>query len=82
MYLELDVSDQEFLYTLKDDIDQIYHLACPSSPRYYQAFPLDTIKTCVNGTMNVLNYAMLNNSKVLFTSTSEIYGEPLEHPQK
>ena len=62
-------------------IDTIYHLACPASPKYYQANPLDTIKTCIDGTINVLEYAHMCGAKVLFTSTSEIYGEPQEHPQ-
>jgi UDP-glucuronate decarboxylase len=68
------------LYNFKD-IDQIYHIACMASPKYYQSFPLQTIKTCVNGTINILDCARRNYAKVLFTSTSEIYGEPLEHPQ-
>jgi UDP-glucuronate decarboxylase len=78
-FLELDITDPKFVLT--SGADQVYHLACPASPKYYQGSPLKTIKTCVDGTINVLNYCILNNSKVLFTSTSEIYGEPLEHPQ-
>jgi UDP-glucuronate decarboxylase len=80
-FLKLDITTPMFmLYNFKD-IDQIYHLACMASPKYYQSFPLQTIKTCVNGTINILDYARRNYAKVLFTSTSEIYGEPLEHPQ-
>jgi UDP-glucuronate decarboxylase len=80
-FLKLDITAPMFmLYNFKD-IDQIYHLACMASPKYYQSFPLQTIKTCVNGTINILDYARKNYAKVLFTSTSEIYGEPLEHPQ-
>lgn len=62
-------------------IDQIYHLACPASPPKYQLDPLHTIATSVDGIRNVLNFAQLNNSTTLFTSTSEIYGEPIQHPQ-
>lgn len=80
-FLKLDITTSMFmLYNFKN-IDQIYHLACMASPKYYQSFPLQTIKTCVNGTINILDYARRNYAKVLFTSTSEIYGEPLEHPQ-
>lgn len=61
--------------------DEIYHLACPASPPQYQKDPLHTIKTSVIGTMNILNVAVRFNSKFLFTSTSEIYGDPLIHPQ-
>lgn len=63
------------------DVDQIYHLACPASPSKYQADPLHTIATCVDGTRNVLEYTKGVGATVLFTSTSEIYGEPLVHPQ-
>tara|TARA_B100000424_G_scaffold13816_2_gene10194 strand:- start:7131 stop:8057 length:927 start_codon:yes stop_codon:yes gene_type:complete len=64
-----------------DKVNQIYHLACPASPVYYQSNPIHTIKTCVIGTLNVLDLAVKNNSKVLFTSTSEIYGDPHISPQ-
>lgn len=62
-------------------VDQIYHLACPASPKFYQKDPIKTIKTCVNGTINILDVAKYYNASVLLSSTSEIYGEPLEHPQ-
>lgn len=62
-------------------VDQIYHLACPASPKFYQKNPINTINTCINGTQNILEIAKIYNSTVLFTSTSEIYGEPAEHPQ-
>ena len=64
------------------DVDQIYHLACPASPVFYQADPLKTIRTCVDGAFQVLELARKNNAKVLLASTSEVYGEPLEHPQR
>lgn len=63
------------------DVDQIYHLACPASPVAYQSDPLRTLHTNYIGTLNVLNVAKQNNCKILFTSTSEIYGDPLVHPQ-
>jgi UDP-glucuronate decarboxylase len=70
-----------FPFNIQEDIAEIYHLACPASPKYYQEDDLYTLDTCYKGTENVLNLALKKNSKVLFTSTSEIYGEPLEHPQ-
>lgn len=64
------------------DVDQIYHLACPASPVHYQADPINTIKTSFLGSLNALEYAKICKARVLLTSTSEIYGDPLEHPQK
>ena len=66
---------------ISDNIDQIYHLACPASPKFYQADPIYTTETCVLGTLNVLNFALTKNAKILFTSTSEVYGDPEVHPQ-
>jgi len=63
------------------DFDEIYHLACPASPVFYQAYPLETIETCVNGAFVVLEIARRTGCKVLFSSTSEIYGDPVVHPQ-
>lgn len=64
-----------------EDVDEIYHLAAPASPIYYQKDAVYTIRTIVNGTINALECARKNKSKILFASTSEIYGQPLEHPQ-
>ena len=64
-----------------NQIDQIYHLACPASPKNYQIDPLKTIKTCTIGTINVLDLALKKGARVLFTSTSEIYGDPEITPQ-
>lgn len=61
--------------------DQIYNLACPASPVHYQANPIDTFKTSVIGTMNALECAKLTGARLLQASTSEIYGDPLIHPQ-
>ena len=65
-----------------EKIDMIYNLACPASPPYYQKEPFLTINTCFHGITNMLNLAKKNNCKLLQASTSEIYGNPLEHPQK
>ena len=63
------------------DVDEIYHLACPASPVHYQKDPLFTLDTNYFGAKNVLQLAKKNNAKVLLTSTSEVYGDPLVHPQ-
>jgi UDP-glucuronate decarboxylase len=61
--------------------DEIYNLACPASPIYYQNDPVKTIKTNVSGSINVLDLARKTNAKVLLASSSEVYGDPIEHPQ-
>jgi UDP-glucuronate decarboxylase len=63
------------------EVDQIYHLACPASPVFYQDNPIKTIKTSVLGTMNMLGLAKRTGATILLSSTSEVYGDPLEHPQ-
>ena len=65
-----------------NNISQIYNLACPASPIHYQMNPIKTIKTCTIGTINILGLARANNSKILLASTSEVYGNPKQHPQK
>jgi len=66
----------------KWSVDEIYNLACPASPKQYQKNPVDTIETCVIGMLNMLNLARDTGAKILQASTSEIYGDPLEHPQQ
>lgn len=62
--------------------DEIYNLACPASPIHYQRNPVETTKTSFMGMMNVLELALKTKAKVLHTSTSEVYGDPMEHPQR
>lgn len=62
--------------------DEIYNLACPASPIHYQRNPVETIKTSIIGVLNILELALKTKAKVLHASTSEIYGDPIEHPQK
>jgi len=62
-------------------IDCIYNLACPASPQHYQKDPIGTMKTCVVGTMNVLELGRAKSARVLQASTSEVYGDPEVHPQ-
>jgi len=64
------------------EVDQIYNLACPASPIHYQYNPIKTIKTSVMGAINMLGLAKRIHARVLQASTSEVYGDPLEHPQK
>ncbi len=64
------------------EVDQIYNLACPASPVQYQYNAIKTIKTSVMGSINMLGLAKRLKAKVLQASTSEVYGDPLQHPQK
>ena len=64
-----------------EKIDEIYHLASIASPEKYKKYSMETLLTSINGTQRVLEYCLINNSKMLFTSTSEVYGDPLIHPQ-
>lgn len=67
---------------IREDIDQIYNLACPASPPAYQgAHSIETTKTCVIGAINLLNLAKEHNATILQASTSEVYGDALIHPQ-
>jgi UDP-glucuronate decarboxylase len=63
-------------------IDQVYNLACPASPIHYQVNPVRTIKANTQGVINVLGLAKKHKARILQASTSEVYGDPLEHPQK
>ncbi len=63
-------------------VDKIFNLACPASPVHYQADPVRTTKTNILGILNMLELAKQNNARILQASTSEIYGDPLVHPQK
>src|SRR5687767_11618260 len=63
------------------EVDQIFHLACPASPIHYQRNPVRTIRTNVQGTLNVLDLAREVHARVMLASTSEVYGDPLVHPQ-
>src|SRR5215210_2814859 len=67
--------------SISGQVDRIYNLACPASPRHYQRDPIATMKTCVMGATNVLELAALKGSRVLQASTSEVYGDPEIHPQ-
>lgn len=68
-------------FPLYVEVDQIYHLACPASPVFYQRDPVQTTKTCVHGSINMLGLAKRLGARILFSSTSEVYGDPTVHPQ-
>jgi UDP-glucuronate decarboxylase len=68
-------------FPLYVEVDQIYHLACPASPVHYQRDPVQTTKTCVVGSLNMLGLAKRLGAPVLLSSTSEVYGDPAVHPQ-
>ena len=63
------------------EVDEIYNLACPASPIHYQHDPIQTAKTSVMGAINMLGLAMRLDAKILQASTSEVYGDPIVHPQ-
>ena len=63
------------------EVDAIYHLACPASPVHYQRFPVQTIKTCILGSINMLDLAQRLEVPILLSSTSEVYGDPSVSPQ-
>ncbi|ANQ84989.1 putative dTDP-glucose 4,6-dehydratase [Azoarcus olearius] len=67
---------------LEADVDQIYNLACPASPLHYREDPVRTVRTSVVGAMNLLELATRKGARILQASTSEIYGDPAEHPQQ
>jgi len=76
-YITHDITDK-----IDIQLDEIYNFACPASPPAYQKSPIFTTKTCVIGALNMLDLAEKNNAKILHASTSEVYGDPLEHPQE
>lgn len=72
----------DITFPLYVEVDEIYNLACPASPVHYQYDPVQTIKTCVHGAINMLGLAKRVGAKIFQASTSEVYGDPEIHPQK
>lgn len=66
---------------LSIEVDEIYNFACPASPLLYQRFPIETFKSSVLGSLNLLELAKASGAKIFQASTSEVYGDPLLHPQ-
>lgn len=80
-YKNFEIIRQDVCFPLYVEVDEIYNLACPASPVYYQWDPIQTIKTSILGSYNLLGLAKRTGAKILQASTSEIYGDPAEHPQ-
>jgi len=78
-FIEHDIIEPFFI---EEKIDQIYNLACPASPIHYQANAIRTIKANTIGVINMLGLAKAHKARILQASTSEVYGDPAEHPQK
>jgi len=76
-----DFIEHDITNPLDLEVDQIYNLACPASPLHYQTDPVKTIQTNVHGVINMLELAKKIGAKILQSSTSEVYGDPLVHPQ-
>jgi UDP-glucuronate decarboxylase len=80
-YKNFEVIRQDICLPLYVEVDEIYNLACPASPFYYQWDPIQTMKTSVIGSYNMLGLAKRTGAKILQASTSECYGDPAVHPQ-
>lgn len=76
-----EVVRHDVIYPYSAEVDEIYNLACPASPIHYQHDPIQTAKTSVMGAINMLGLAMRLDAKILQASTSEVYGDPIIHPQ-
>jgi UDP-glucuronate decarboxylase len=76
-----EVLRHDITFPLYAEVDEIYNLACPASPIHYQFDPVQTTKTSVHGAINMLGLAKRIKAKILQASTSEVYGDPAEHPQ-
>ena len=81
-YPNFEVIRQDVCFPLYVEVDEIYNLACPASPVHYQHDPIQTTKTSILGAYNLLGLAKRTGAKILQASTSEIYGDPKEHPQR
>ena len=77
----LEIIRHDVTFPLYVEVDEIYHLACPASPVFYQRDPVQTTKTSVVGSINMLGLAKRTKAKILLSSTSEVYGDPEVHPQ-
>ncbi len=77
----LEILRHDVTFPLYVEVDEIYHLACPASPIFYQRDPVQTTKTSVVGSINMLGLAKRTKARILLASTSEVYGDPQVHPQ-
>jgi UDP-glucuronate decarboxylase len=81
-YRNFEFIRHDVTFPLFVEVDQIYNLACPASPVHYQRDPVSTIKTSVHGAINMLGLAKRTGARILQASTSEVYGDPIMHPQR
>ncbi|MCX6112987.1 MAG: SDR family oxidoreductase [Proteobacteria bacterium] len=82
-YVQMDICSKEFFDKFsKIKIDRIYNMASPASPVDYVEYPIETLMAGSMGAKNLLDLALIHKARILVASTSEIYGDPLEHPQK
>jgi UDP-glucuronate decarboxylase len=72
----------DITFPLYVEVDEIYNLACPASPIHYQWDPVQTTKTSVHGSVNMLGLAKRTKARIFQASTSEVYGDPEQHPQQ
>ena len=80
-YNNFKIVEHDIINEYDEEVDQIYNMACPASPPHYQYDPIKTTKTSVIGILNMLELAKKYNATILQASTSEVYGDPHEHPQ-
>ena len=81
LFIDYDITKPVCPALFGEHVDEIYHLASIASPEKYKKYSMLTLLTSINGTQRILEYCVLYNCKMLFTSTSEVYGDPLVHPQ-
>lgn len=82
-FIQADIINLQIKERLKEvEFDAVYHFASPASPLWYQKYPIETLEVNSIGTKNLLEIAQRDNAKFIFASTSEVYGDPLQHPQK
>lgn len=81
-YNNFEIIRHDITDPIRLEVDQIYNMACPASPVHYQYNPIKTIKTSVMGAVHMLGLAKRTRARILQASTSEVYGDPHEHPQK
>jgi UDP-glucuronate decarboxylase len=79
---QFELMRHDVTFPLYVEVDQIYNMACPASPIHYQYDPVQTTKTSVHGAINMLGLAKRVNARIFQASTSEVYGDPTQHPQK
>ena len=80
-HADFEVIRHDITEPIRLEVDQIYNLACPAAPEHYWHNPIKTLKTSILGAMNMLGLAKRLGARMLQASTSEIYGDPLQHPQ-